>query len=268
MKKLLAVALGFISLTSLAHKTDTLDVYSASMKKNIKVCVTVPDDYTKGDTRYPVVYLLHGYSGKYSEWVLRMPATPPLADLYKVIIVSPDGGYDSWYFDSPTDSTVRYETFVTKELLGYVDKNYRTKTDRKYRAISGLSMGGHGGLYLAFRHPDLYGQCGSTAGGVDFRPFPYYWNIEGRLGKRAEKPENWDKHTVLTLADKVEYGKQRIIIDCGYDDFFFQVNRDLHNKLYARHIEHEYIERPGGHNQEYWNLAILYQMLFFSLGFN
>jgi len=88
-----------------------------------------------------------------------------MADRYGAIIVTPDGGVDSWYFDSPVDPTYRYETFVTQELIPYIDKLYKTVADRSGRAIAGLSMGGHGALYLAIRHQELFAAAGSMSGG-------------------------------------------------------------------------------------------------------
>lgn len=260
----------FLLLITSVHAShvDTVLVYSPSMKKNVKCCIVTPNSYKKGKERYPVVYLLHGYSGNHSEWVKRIYNAPAIAEMLGLILVCPDGGYNSWYFDSPVDSSYRYETFCTKELIEHVDKNYRTKADRKYRAISGLSMGGHGGLFLGFRHTDIYGQVGSTAGGVDIRPFPKYWDMTKWLGTPEEHPENWEKYTVINIADSVENGKQRIIIDCGKDDFFFPVNQALHKKLMERKIDHDYTERPGGHTKEYWIGAIPFQLLFFSEGFN
>ncbi len=83
-----------------------------------------------------------------------------------MMIVCPDGGYTSWYFDSPVDSTYRFETFVGTEVPEYMDENYRTIADGRGRAITGLSMGGHGGLFLAFRHADLFSACGSMSGAL------------------------------------------------------------------------------------------------------
>ena len=175
MKKFIGfiVCLFLVSQYAFSEKTDTLEVYSPSMKKNIKVVVVLPDSYDSGKS-YPVFYLLHGYSGNYKNWT-DYPSTGALADLHQFIIVCPDGGFSSWYFDSPIDSTRKYETFISKELIKWVDENYRTIAERGGRAISGLSMGGHGGLFLGFRHQDVFGACGSMSGGVDIRPFPNNW---------------------------------------------------------------------------------------------
>ncbi|RYG47051.1 MAG: esterase family protein, partial [Chitinophagaceae bacterium] len=135
---------GFIS-EAIAGTADSIAVFSQAMKKNIPVMVIKPSGYKKGKEALNVVYLLHGYSGNHRQWLRDAPQLTKLADTYNLLIVCPDGGFSSWYFDSPIDSSVRYETFITKELIAYIDQNYRTVGTRISRAISGLSMGGHGG---------------------------------------------------------------------------------------------------------------------------
>ena len=117
------------------------------MGRNIKNVVILPEGYHESDLQFPVLYLLHGATGCYSDWS-RKTDLHPLADRYGVVIVCPDG-QDSWYFDSPIDPTMQFETYVSKELVAYIDSHYRTHANRYMRAITGLSMGGHGALFLA-----------------------------------------------------------------------------------------------------------------------
>ena len=156
-----------------------------------------------------------------------------------------------------------YETFVSSELVKYIDEHYKTIADRKGRAITGLSMGGHGAMWNAIRHKDTFGAGGSTSGGVDIRPFPLNWEMAKQLGEFAHNKKSWDEHTVINQIDKIENGDLAIIIDCGESDFFLNVNKDLHNRLLARKINHDFITRPGGHTGKYWNNSIDYQILFF-----
>jgi S-formylglutathione hydrolase FrmB len=232
------------------------------MKKEIKACVILPDGYSANNHAYPVLYLLHGYSGNYSNWP-GFPSTKPLADEYQMIIVSPDGGFSSWYFDSPVDPSIKYETFVSKELINRIDKDYNTIKNPNGRAITGLSMGGHGAMYLAMRHQDIFGAAGSTSGGVDFRPFPKNWDISKRLGTIDQNPDNWEKNTVINMTDLLKGSHLAIIFDCGVEDFFLTVNRNLHQKLVEMKYPHDYTERPGGHTANYWNNSINYEALFF-----
>jgi len=267
-KTIYSILLLLFIFTAKAAKVDTLQVFSASMQKNIKTCVVVPDNYKKSKKAFPVVYLLHGYSGNYRSWAKDFKELGKQVDQYGFIVVGVDGNYSSWYFDSPIDPTFKYETYVVKELVPFIDKQYRTIADRKARAISGLSMGGHGALYLSFRHQDVFGAAGSMSGGVDFRPFPENWDIKKRLGSITEFPENWNKNTVTNMLDLVKDNKLKLIIDCGVDDFFMKVNRELHTKMLDLKINHDYIERPGEHNLKYWENSLKYQLLFFYNYFN
>lgn len=269
MKKLILIiaACTFCRL-SMAGVVDTLSIYSVSMKKDIKCVIIKPDNYNNRERRYPVVYLLHGYSGSYKQWPSLATQLQEKVDQLQLIIVCPDGGYGSWYFDSPIDSSFRYETFVSKEVVEFIDQHYYTQADRKHRAISGLSMGGHGGLFLAIHHRNLYGAAGSMSGGVDFRPFPNNWDLSKRLGDTTCCKLNWEKNTVINLVSDLKNGDLRLIIDCGVADFFIQVNRDLHRKLLALKIDHDYYKRPGAHNNAYWKNSVDYQLLFFKKFFD
>lgn len=252
-----------LSISLCASKVDTVKVFSSSMNKEIKTVVITPDSYANR-ADFPVLYLLHGYSDDYGGWVNKAPAIKELADSHDMIVVCPDGAFGSWYWDSPEDENFRYETFVSKELISWVDKNYKTASKRDARAITGLSMGGHGGLFLGFRHQDVFGACGSMSGGVDIRPFPNNWDMAKRIGAQSDFPERWEEYTVMGQLHLLTPNSMRIIIDCGVDDFFYEVNEKLHQELLYRNIPHDYISRPGVHNWEYWNNAIKYQVLFFS----
>ncbi len=245
-----------------AEKIDTVTTYSPSMKKNIKAVVITPDSYSP-EKKFPVIYLLHGYSGNAEGWIGGMPSTKKLADKYQYIIVCADGNFSSWYFDSPIDSTWKYETYISKELVSWVDKNYNTIASREGRAITGLSMGGHGALFLAFRHQDVFGVCGSMSGGVDIRSFPLNWDISKRIGDMKSYPENWEKYTVVNQLHYLTPNSIKIMFDCGTDDFFYDVNVKLHQELLYRNIPHEFISRPGAHTIQYWDNSIQYQGLFF-----
>lgn len=254
------------SLTTELNQSDTVEVKSAKMGRNIKNVVVLPEQYFVGDQdrRYPVLYLLHGATGCYSDWS-KKTNLDALATKHSMIIVCPDG-QDSWYFDSPIDPKMQFETYVAKELVAYIDEHYRTIADAKMRAITGLSMGGHGGLWLGWRHPDVFGSCGSMSGGVDITKFPDRWKLDKRLGKYETHKQRWAQHAVINLVPTLKPG-QNIIIDDGYDDFFYQVNVDLHKALLAKKIPHDFIIRPGKHSWGYWINSLDYQLVFFEKAF-
>lgn len=265
LKTLLLSAFLGAGISAQAAVVDTLAVHSASMNKEVKVVTIRPDKAVKGE-KCPVVYLLHGYSGHEKTWITVEPTLPQIADRDGIIFVCPDGE-NSWYWDSPLNPEMRYETFISKELVEYVDTHFATLADRRYRAITGLSMGGHGAMWNAIRHQEVFGACGSMSGGLDIRPFPNNWEMKKQLGERDDNLEVWNNHTVINQLDKLKDGNLAIIIDCGFDDFFADVNRAVHQALLSRKIGHDFTMRPGAHNGTYWENAIDYQILFFKTFF-
>ncbi len=260
------VVLLFSGFTKEIHAAvvDTVMVYSHAMKKDVPCVVIRPQESNSVNKKYPVVYWLHGYSGNYRWWVKGFESIKESVDQYGIIAVCPDGGYSSWYFDSPLDTSFRYETFVSKELVSFIDEHYPTLVNRIYRGITGASMGGHGAFYLALRHKDLFGAVNSMGGGLDLRPFPDNWEIKKRIGPKDAYPENWDRYTVVNLLDSLKSGEMKIAFDCGSSDFFIGVNRAVNAKLIAKNIDHDYAERPGAHTGDYWGNSIYYHFLFFS----
>jgi len=252
---------------SKAASVDTASVFSASMDKYIKAVVIKPDQYNP-DKKFPVLYLLHGFSGSYKDWVQKDIAIGALADKFGMIIVCPDGDFASWYFDSVVKKGSMYETYISRELVNWIDKHYSTIADRKGRAITGLSMGGHGALFIAFRHLNIFGAAGSMSGGVDLRPFSDSFGLDQVLGKYSEHPERWEQSSVINMLYLLQPNSLSITFDCGYDDFFFRYNNALHEKMLEMKIPHDYTVRPGGHTWEYWTNSLKYQALFFSNFFN
>lgn len=263
MKKILFLLFIYVCCVDISAKqVDTVEVFSASMNVKIKNVVILPAGYEK-QTDLPVLYLLHGYGGNHQSWIQNKPELPDLATQYGMIIVCPDGK-NSWYWDSPINPAIKYETYISGELVGYMDGNYKTRADKSGRAVTGLSMGGHGGLWLGIRHQSVFGACGATSGGMDIRPFSGSWEMkESLLGSYDENRKRWDDHTVITRLHLVRPGLA-IIIDCGTEDFFYEVNERLHREMLYHNIKHDYITRPGAHNWAYWNNSIEYQLLFFS----
>ncbi|MEM6261088.1 MAG: alpha/beta hydrolase family protein [Bacteroidota bacterium] len=249
-------------------EVDTVYVYSPSMGKLIPNLVILPDAYDSAPNGLAVVYLLHGAGGDYTQWVSVSPELPAYADQYGVIVVCPDGGLTSWYLDSPVDSTQKYGTYLSEELVTWVDAHICTRPDRAQRAISGLSMGGHGALLAAIRYPQTWGAVGSTSGGVDIRPFPHNWDLPLRLGPADQFPQHWEAHSVLAQAARLSNNDFALYVDCGTEDFFLKANRSFHQRLTRLGIPHVYEEFPGAHNGLYWRKALPRHLAFFDQFFN
>lgn len=250
-------------LSANAAIVDTISIYSHAMSKDIKCVVIKPDSYESKNSSYPVVYLLHGYGGWYSNWIIRVPQLKEYADAFQMIIVCPDGHASSWYLDSPIDDSMKYETYVGKEVPEYIDQNYHSIKTRNARAITGLSMGGHGALFLAFRHADIFGACGSMSGVVDLNFVGPKYDLMKRIGDTILNAGNWKNLSVINIIENYPKDSIAIIIDCGNDDGFANINRQLHAKMLALKIPHDYTERPGKHDWNYWRNSIQFHLLFF-----
>jgi S-formylglutathione hydrolase FrmB len=254
---------------------DTLAIYSPSMKKSLKAAITFPSSYMEGNTRYPVLYLLHGGSGAFSDW--HQKATEKglvnrMAEEYDLIIVTPGVGPASYYYDSPLMDSVRYETYMIQELIPLIDQQYRTLSQKESRAISGLSMGGHGAITLAAKHPSLFVAAGSMSGvmnidtdiwkiGEDFRVLRKKGQIE-MLGAINYKGPQFNPYTAVGLVDQFKDQGISLLIDCGTDDFLIETNRQMHALLLQAGIPHEYTERPGAHTWTYWTEALPVHLAF------
>lgn len=246
-----------ISFQAFSQKVDSLNIYSPSMKKEIKTLVIRPTSST-GKT-IPTVYILHGYTG-YPKRTLSqdIPALQALSKEMKMIFVLPDGNYDSWYVDSENTNS-KYETFVAKELVDYVQNHY--KSDASKTALMGWSMGGHGALYIGARHQNTFTAIGSICGVIDFRPFGKDYGVPKTLGDR---PEDWKNYTAISQIEKLKNSKQKLLISCGTEDVLIGQNRKLHEQLLLLKVPHIYEERPGEHNAAYWSKAAITQIFQFN----
>ncbi len=258
------------AVTTPPAQGDTIEVMSQAMGRTIKNTVIVPAEYFDSvQATYPVLYLLHGAQGCYNDWP-RRANLDELTNQHRIIIVCPDG-QDSWYFDSPVDPKMQFETYVSKELVEYIDSHYRTRPNRYMRAITGLSMGGHGALFLAFRHPDVFWSCGSMSGCMDITQYPDSWHIKDRLGNRDDNLQRWRDHAVCNLVDQVKDSPlkpaQNIMFDDGLNDIFIKNNIALHEQLVEKGIDHDFTVRPGRHSWDYWVNSLDYHLLFFDKAF-
>lgn len=251
-----------IALDSLVRR---VAIPSIQMGKVLNANVILPESYFLDSNLnfYPVLYLLHGYSGNHADWYTRIPGLPGFASEHEMIIVSPDGNFNSWYLNSYQDSSQLFYSYISQEVPGYIDAHFRTYQDARYRGITGLSMGGHGALSIGLQHPDWFGVVGSMSGVVDLRKHPDAWEISQHLGPYEADSTRWATHSVVEIAETVR-NFPHIIIDCGTEDELFAENQDLHQRLLARQVPHTFIARPGNHDWLYWEEAIRYQLLFFA----
>ena len=250
------------TLSSFAAIVDTVSIFSPGMNRSRSCVVIMPGKTKNATTKYPTIYLLHGFGGNYRNWIDRVPQLSAYADEFNTLIVCPDGEFSSWYFDSPVDSSFRYETYISTEVPNFIEAHYPAIKDRNARAITGLSMGGHGGLFLGFRHADFFGACGSMSGALVIENITRGYQVERRLGDTANK-NRYREYSIMQGMEKYPKDSLAIIMDCGTEDFVISMSRRAHQKMLDLNIPHDYIERPGKHDWKYWATAVEFQMLFF-----
>ncbi|AWA30308.1 esterase [Flavobacterium magnum] len=276
MKKIVLslIAVFCLSFLASAAKVDTLEIKSAAMDRTLRAAVAIPESYAKSKGRYPVLYLLHGAWGHFNDWLKKTPnanAVKALADQYNIIIVMPEGEAFSFYIDSPTLKSSQFETFVSREVVAKIDGTYRTIANKNGRAITGLSMGGHGAMYLSVRHPDLYCAAGSMSGALDMGTIRKLESeaetnkmFRAVYGDVPPTDAELRSHAVIGMVSKFKANNMPMIIDIGVDDFLIESNREFHRRLVYEKVPHDYTERPGAHTWQYWQDALPYQVLFFS----
>ncbi len=251
---------------------------SKILKGERNYAVYLPPDYEHSQRAYPVLYLLHGSGDDHTGWVqfgevLHITdkaiedgrATP-------MVIVMPDAqtgrlGYfnqDDW----------RYEDFFFEEFIPYIEKTYRIKSEKRYRAIAGLSMGGGGSFMYALHRPDMFSSaCPLSAyvGPPTFADFKSMLSSEQREGPEEELLSKYHHHNALSLVDKLPADKVKSVrwyIDCGDDDFLFEGNSLIHIAMTKKAIPHEYRVRDGGHTWTYWRESLPEVLSFVSDAFH
>lgn len=219
----------------------------------LKIAVLLPEGYD-GDAkrRYPVVYLLHGYGGDYREWE-RVGVEEEARGL-EAILVLPEGDRSFWV-NAHEKPGARWEDWVVRDVVPWVDAHYRTIARREGRAISGLSMGGYGAVILGLRHPELFASVASHSGALEVPNEPSTGEIGKRLeeifGPRGSEPRA--KYDPLRVLDNLAPAdRPHIYIDCGSSDFLLEANRRFVRELSERGIDYEYREVPGKHEFAYW----------------
>jgi enterochelin esterase-like enzyme len=269
-----------------AQAMEGLHFPSAILGRDVNYAVYLPPDYATSTRRYPVVYLLHGYTDNESGWIqfgeVNMAADRAIADreIPPMIIVMPDGGV-TWYINDHQNK-IRYEDMFVEEFIPHIDASFRTRPEREFRGVAGLSMGGWGTLVYALRHPELFSACAAFSAAV--------WPEEeilsmkqdvwdkvvgpvmgpGLAGKARLTP-HFRKYSPLELARTLpedSLKKVRYYIDCGDDDFLIRGNCALHIALSDRKIPHEFRVRDGAHSWIYWRTGIVEGLKFIGQSFH
>jgi enterochelin esterase-like enzyme len=285
MKKLLltiTLSLGaFMFLWAQGGKvSDNLTIVSKILKMDRKYAIYLPEDYYTSDRFYPVLYLLHGSGDDQSGWVqygeVKHIADKAIAEgkCTAMIIVMPDGNTGQrGYFNSPKGDW-NYEDFFFQEFIPTIEKTYRIRNEKRYRAISGLSMGGGGTFMYALHHPELFSAAcplSAYAGPVSMEEATTRWEKQYPGVSKDDIAKYYSKHSALELINNMPEDQKKAVrwyIDCGDDDFLYEGNSLIHIAMRKKEIPHEFRIRDGAHNWTYWREALPAVLDFISQGFH
>ncbi|NTS40353.1 esterase family protein [Flavisolibacter sp. BT320] len=281
MKKFftLLFLLPFLAVAQSGKVFDNLTVKSKILNMDRKFAIYLPADYETSQRSYPVLYLLHGAGDDQTGWV-QFGEVQNITDkavsegkATAMIIVMPDANTGRrGYFNDPKGDW-RYEDFFFQELIPHIEKTYRTKTEKRYRAISGLSMGGGGSFMYALHRPDMFAAAcplSAYAGPLSLE--------ETKASVRHTKqtlPDSvisnyYNRHSALALINNMPDSSKKAVrwyIDCGDDDFLYEGNSLVHIAMKKKEIPHEFRVRDGAHNWTYWREALPDVLAFVSMSF-
>lgn len=279
---LLSLCFGYI--LAQGKVIESKNLASKILGKNVNFSVYLPPNYQANDTRkYPVLYLLHGYSDNETAWVQfgNIDQTADIAiasgEITPMIIVMPDGDLD-WYINDNTGK-IRWMDMFIQEFIPFIDKEYRTRASSEFRAISGLSMGGYGALIHTIKNPSVFSTCAVLSAAVwtekeiieeKIDDYKNPWWKKGSVGK-AKLTTHWYLNSVLEQMSKSQIDslkKNRWYLACGDKDFLTIGNAQLHILMTERKINHEYRVFAGEHNWQFWRTHIIDVLKFVTKSFD
>ncbi len=207
---------------------------------------------------WATLYLLHGLSDDHTAWT-RRTSLERFVEGLPLLVVMPNGER-GWYTDSVSNPMQAFETYLTQDLIGFVDSTFHTCPVRDARAVAGLSMGGYGAIKLALKYPNLFCAGVSHSGALEIAARSWEEDNTRQAELRAifgANPQDGDNDT-YALAQRADTGARPALrIDCGVDDFLIEDNRRFHAHLEQIGYSHEYVENAGRHDWAYWNFHIL-----------
>ncbi len=276
---------GFLVFTtSLAQNSkvfDNLSFPSEILGMERKYAIYLPPGYDHSERSYPVLYLLHGSGDDQSGWV-QFGEVQFIADkainngtATPMIIVMPDANTGQRGYTNDPGGEWRYEDFFFEEFMPHIENKYRIRTEKRFRAVAGLSMGGGGTFYYALHRPDLFSAAcplSASVGPLTREEVENYMQRRGMPEAPTAKKDEWYKtYSVLSMINTMPEDQKRAVrwfIDCGDDDFLYEGNSLVHIAMREKEIPHEFRIRDGGHNWTYWRESLPEVLRFITDGFH
>jgi len=260
---------------------DNLTMKSEILKSERKFAVYLPPDYETSQRSYPVLYLLHGMGDDQTGWIqfgeiLRIANKAILEGTSTpMIVVMPDANTEKVGYFNSIEGDWNYEDFFFEELMPFVEKTYRIKNEKKFRAIAGLSMGGGGSFMYAMHHPELFSSAcplSAYAGPLSIDQLKdQLKRFNSTVTDESKIQSYYEYHNAVSLVENTEAKKLksvRWLIDCGDDDFLYEGNSLVHIAMRKKEIPHEYRVRNGGHTWTYWRESLPVVLSFVSDAFH
>ena len=260
---------------------DNLTLESKILNQERTYAVYLPNDYDSSEKSYPVLYLLHGLGDDQTAWI-------KLGDVQRItdesidsgisssmIIVMPDAGSGIVGYINQPNRDWFYEDFFFEELIPHVESKFRIKKGKKYRAISGLSMGGGGTLVYALHRPDLFSSAAPLSPAIgptdldDFHKWISRYNFYFNDKIETQKLLNAN-HPLILIAEKSKQDLNSVAwyLDCGDDDYLYEDSSLLHLAMKKKGVKHEYRVRDGAHTWKYWKESLPNVLGFVSINFH
>jgi enterochelin esterase-like enzyme len=284
MKKIIVFVLllsGVFVYAQTGKVFDNLSMKSEILKMDRKYAIYLPPGYETSERSYPVLYLLHGGGDDQTGWV-QFGEVSHIADkaiqegtATAMIIVMPDANTGTRGYTNDVKNEWRYEDFFFEELMPFVEKTYRIRTEKRYRAVAGLSMGGGGTLYYALHHPELFSSAcplSAAVGPLNPEDMQRYMERFKTTGATQQQIDDWyKKYSALELIKNMPDDQKKAVrwyIDCGDDDFLYEGNALIHIEMRKKEIPHEFRIRDGAHNWTYWRDSLPAVLSFISDAFH
>lgn len=278
---LLSLQLVIFSHAQTGKVFDNLSMKSKILNMDRKFAIYLPPDYETSQRSYPVLYLLHGGGDDQTGWV-QFGEVLHIADktikegsATPMIIVMPDANTGQRGYFNDIRGQWKYEDFFFQEFMPYVEKAYRIKSDKRFRAVSGLSMGGGGSFMYALHHPELFSAaCPLSASTGPITVDDLKNNLRNNkidITDTTVITAYYNRHSTLAQVNSMPDSLKKSVrwfIDCGDDDFLFEGNSLVHIAMRKKNIPHEFRIRDGSHSWEYWRTALPVVLSFVSMGFH
>ncbi len=261
---------------------DDLSMPSEILGSERKYALYLPPCYEISHRSYPVLYLLHGAGDDQSGWIQFgevMHITDKAISEGKatpMIIIMPDANTGRRGYFNDISGEWRYEDFFFEELMPFVEKKYRIRSEKRYRAVAGLSMGGGGTFMYALRRPELFSSAAPLSayvGPLSLEDARERFSFAGDTLDVSDKVliEYYENHNALSLINNWPEENKRSVrwyIDCGDDDFLYEGNSLVHIAMKKNDIPHEFRIRDGGHTWTYWRESLPEVLEFISQAFH